>query len=74
MSVINTNVKSLVAQNAMTVNNRSMDKAMQQLSTGKRINSAADDAAGLAIGNKMTAQIQHEGEKMIKQILKIVLL
>jgi flagellin len=58
MSVINTNVKSLVAQNAMSVNNRSMDKAMQQLSTGKRINSAADDAAGLAISNKMTAQIR----------------
>jgi flagellin len=58
MSVINTNVKSLIAQNAMTVNNRSMDKAMQQLSTGKRINSAADDAAGLAIGNRMTAQIR----------------
>jgi flagellin len=58
MSVINTNVKSLVAQNAMAVNNRSLDKAMQQLSTGKRINTAADDAAGLAIGNKMTAQIR----------------
>jgi flagellin len=58
MSVINTNVKSLVAQNAMSVNNRSLDKAMQQLSTGKRINTAADDAAGLAIGNKMTAQIR----------------
>ncbi|WP_416545134.1 flagellin [Limnohabitans sp. DCL3] len=58
MSVINTNVKSLVAQNAMTVNNRSMDKAMQQLSTGKRINNASDDAAGMAIGNKMTAQIR----------------
>ncbi len=58
MSVINTNVKSLVAQNAMSVNNRSLDKAMQQLSTGKRINSAADDAAGLAISNKMTAQIR----------------
>ena len=58
MSVINTNVKSIVAQNAMTVNNRSLDKAMQQLSTGKRINSAADDAAGLAISNKMTAQIR----------------
>ena len=58
MSVINTNVKSLVAQNAMTVNNRSLSKAMEQLSTGKRINSAADDAAGLAISNKMTAQIR----------------
>jgi flagellin len=58
MSVINTNVKSLVAQNAMTVNNRTLSKAMEQLSTGKRINSAGDDAAGLAIGNRMTAQIK----------------
>ena len=58
MSVINTNVKSLVAQNAMTVNNRSLDKVMEQLSTGKRINSAADDAAGLAISDKMTSQIR----------------
>lgn len=58
MSVINTNVKSLVAQNAMTVNSRSLNKAMEQLSTGSRINSAADDAAGLAISNKMTAQIR----------------
>lgn len=58
MSVINTNVKSLVAQNSMTVNNRAMSKAMEQLSTGKRINSAADDAAGLAISSKMTAQIK----------------
>ncbi len=58
MSVINTNVKSLVAQNALTVNNRSLSKAMEQLSTGRRINSAGDDAAGLAISNKMTAQIR----------------
>jgi len=57
-SVINTNVKSLVAQNAMNVNNRSLSSAMEQLSTGKRINSAKDDAAGLAISNKMTAQIR----------------
>jgi flagellin len=58
MTVINTNVKSLVAQNALSVNNRTLSKAMEQLSTGKRINSAADDAAGLAISNKMTAQIR----------------
>lgn len=57
-SVINTNVKSLVAQNALTVNNRALGKAMEQLSTGKRINTAADDAAGLAISNKMTSQIR----------------
>jgi flagellin len=58
MSVINTNVQSLVAQGAMAVNNRALGKAMEQLSTGKRINSAGDDAAGLAITNKMTAQIR----------------
>jgi flagellin len=58
MSVINTNVKSMIAQNAMTVNNRALGKAMEQLSTGKRINSASDDAAGLAISNRMTAQIK----------------
>jgi flagellin len=58
MSVINTNVKSLVAQNALTVNNRAMSKTMEQLSTGKRINTAADDAAGLAISSKMTSQIK----------------
>ena len=58
MSVINTNVKSLIAQNALTVNNRSLSKAMEQLSTGKRINTAADDAAGLAISDKMTSQIR----------------
>ncbi len=58
MSVINTNVKSLIAQQSLTVNNRALSKTMEQLSTGKRINSAADDAAGLAIANKMTSQIR----------------
>lgn len=58
MTVINTNTKSLVAQQSLNVNNRSLGKAMEQLSTGKRINSAADDAAGLAIANKMTAQVR----------------
>lgn len=58
MSVINTNSKSIVAQNAITTNNRAMSKAMEQLSTGKRINSASDDAAGLSIASKMTAQIK----------------
>jgi flagellin len=57
MSVINTNIKSLVSQNAMVKNNRDLADAMQQLSTGKRINSAKDDAAGLAISSRMTAQI-----------------
>jgi flagellin len=58
MSVINTNVKSIMAQNALVTNNRSLEKAMQQLSTGRRINGAADDAAGLAISETMTAQIR----------------
>jgi len=58
MPVINTNVKSLIAQSALQRNSRDLSTAMQQLSTGKRINSAADDAAGLAITNKMTAQIR----------------
>ncbi len=58
MTVINTNIKSLVSQNAMVKNNRDLSSAMQQLSTGKRINSAADDAAGLAISSRMTSQIR----------------
>jgi flagellin len=58
MSVINTNVNSLVAQNAVTVNSRSLSRSMEQLSTGKRINGASDDAAGLAISQVMTAQIR----------------
>ena len=58
MTVINTNINSLISQNALTRNNRSLSSSMEQLSTGKRINSAADDAAGLAISNKMTAQIR----------------
>jgi flagellin len=56
MTVINTNVKSVIAANALKVNGRAMANAMEQLSTGKRINSASDDAAGLAISESMTAQ------------------
>ena len=58
MTVINTNVKSLIAQQALVSNGRKMSDAMEQLSTGKRINSAADDAAGLSIASKMTSQIR----------------
>lgn len=58
MTVINTNVKSLISQNALNKNNRALSAAMEQLSTGKRINSAKDDAAGLAISSRMTAQIR----------------
>ncbi len=58
MTVINTNVNSLYAQDALKFNSRAQSVAMQQLSTGSRINSAKDDAAGLAIGNNMTMQIR----------------
>ena len=58
MTVINTNIASLTSQASLGVNQRGLAKAMQELSTGKRINSAADDAAGLAISNKLTAQIR----------------
>ncbi|OZB36059.1 MAG: flagellin [Halothiobacillus sp. 14-56-357] len=56
-SVINTNILSLQSQNALRMNGDSMQTAMQRLSTGLRINSAKDDAAGLAITDRMTTQI-----------------
>lgn len=58
MTIINTNVKALFAHQALKVNDRSMTDNMNQLSTGKRINSAKDDAAGLAIGTRMTADLR----------------
>jgi len=58
MTVINTNVSATYSQNAMKTNARSMSTAMEQLSTGARVNSAKDDAAGLAIGQNMTSQIR----------------
>jgi flagellin len=58
MAVVNTNVNASIAQNALVRNERSMNTAMERLSTGQRINSAADDAAGLAISSRMTSQIR----------------
>ncbi len=58
MTVINTNTSAAYSQNAMKTNARFMSKAMEQLSTGSRVNSAGDDAAGLAIGQNMTSQIR----------------
>ncbi len=58
MSTINTNVNALVAQGAMAKVDRQMGVAMERLSTGNRINGAKDDAAGLAITNRMTSQIR----------------
>jgi len=58
MTVINTNVNATFAQAALTTNARAQTSAMQDLSTGKRINSAKDDAAGLAMSETMTGQIR----------------
>ena len=58
MTVVNTNVKSLVAQDSLMKSGRSLSTAMERLSTGKRINSAKDDAAGLSISNRMDSQIR----------------
>ena len=58
MTVINTNIKALYTQAALKLSERSGQAAMEQLSTGKRINSAKDDAAGLAIAARMTQQIK----------------
>ena len=57
MTVINTNVAATLTANALTKNERAMNQAMERLSTGQRINSAGDDAAGLAISSKMTSQV-----------------
>jgi len=58
MTVINTNTAALRAQNGSRVANQSLSVAMERLSTGKRINSAKDDAAGLAIASSMTSSIR----------------
>ena len=58
MPVINTNVNALLAQQTSIKNSREMAGAMQQLSSGRRIGSAKDDAAGIAIGESMTAQVR----------------
>ena len=58
MTVINTNVAATVTANAMKSNQRSMEQTMERLATGLRVNSAKDDAAGLAIGTKMESQVR----------------
>jgi len=58
MTVINTNVKALYTQAALSQSGRASETAMRELSTGKRINSSKDDAAGLAIASRMTQNIQ----------------
>jgi flagellin len=56
--IINTNVSSLNAQRQLVTSGNELATAMERLSSGKRINTAADDAAGLAISNRMTSQIR----------------
>jgi flagellin len=58
MTVINTNIAANITANAMKSNQRVMENTMERLATGLRVNSASDDAAGLAIGAKMEAQIR----------------
>jgi len=58
MPAINTNVAALFAQQSLKVNERNQSNAMRQLSTGSRINTASDDAAGMAIGQNMTSQVK----------------
>ena len=55
---INTNISSLTAQRAITDSKNDLETAMERLSTGSKINSASDDAAGLAMTQRMTAQIK----------------
>jgi len=56
--VVNTNVASMNAQRSLMSSSRDLQTAMERLSTGKKINSAADDAAGFAIAESMTAQVR----------------
>ncbi|KEZ20306.1 Flagellin/flagellar hook associated protein [Sphingobium yanoikuyae] len=58
MTVIGTNSSALRATNASAASSKALSTAMERLSTGKRINSAKDDAAGLAIASSMTSQIK----------------
>ena len=56
--VVNTNIASMNAQRSLMNSSNTLQEAMERLSTGKKINSAADDAAGFAIAESMTAQIR----------------
>lgn len=57
MSVINTNITSLIAQQNLAKNQNTLTTVMERLSSGMRINAAKDDAAGMAIANRMNSQI-----------------
>jgi len=57
-SIVNTNMMSLNAQKSLSMTNSTLQQAMERLSSGLRVNSSKDDAAGLAIANRMTSQIR----------------
>ena len=54
---VNTNISSLTAQRALASADKDLSTSMERLSTGKRINTASDDAAGMAVATRLTAQI-----------------
>ena len=58
MAIINTNISAIITQQAMAKNDRAMQTTMERLSTGKSVNSAQDDAAGIAVSSRMTSQIK----------------
>jgi len=61
MTSINTNIGALIAQNNMKINAKELESSMERISSGKRINSASDDAAGSAIASKMESQVRSLG-------------
>lgn len=56
MTIVNSNIKALSVQHSLVVNQRALSSSMEQLSTGKRINSSSDDTAGFAISTQLTTQ------------------
>jgi flagellin len=62
MTSINTNIAAQISANALAKNDRAMTQSMQRLATGTRINSASDDAAGLAVASKLSSQITGLGQ------------
>ena len=62
MASINTNIAAQISANALAKNDRAMTQSMQRLATGTRINSASDDAAGLAVASKLSSQITGLGQ------------
>ena len=58
MTIVNTNVGSLIAKSSLAAQNKNMEASIEKLSTGLRINTASDDAAGMAISSRMESTIR----------------